>query len=73
MPVAPIRRRKLSEEVAERIEALIAGGTYPRGTLLPPERELMQLFGIGRPSIREALFALSRMGLVTISSGERAR
>ena len=73
MPVAPIRRRKLSEEVAERIEAMIAEGTYPRGTLLPPERELMQLFGIGRPSIREALFALSRMGLVIISSGERAR
>jgi len=52
---------------------MIAEGTYPRGTLLPPERELMRLFGIERPSIREALFALNRMGLVTISSGERVR
>ncbi len=71
--VAPIRRRKLSEEAAQRIEAMIAEGTFPSGTLLPPERELMQLFQIGRPSIREALYALSRMGLVAISSGERAR
>lgn len=71
--IKPIRRRKLSEEVAQRIEAMIAEGTFPPGTLLPPERELMHLFEIGRPSIREALFALSRMGLVAISSGERAR
>jgi DNA-binding FadR family transcriptional regulator len=71
--VAPIRRRKLSDEVAERIDAMISDGTFPRGTLLPPERELMRLFQIGRPSIREALYALSRMGLVAINSGERAR
>jgi len=68
-----IRRPKLSDQVALRIEALMVDGSFPPGSLLPPERELMQLFGIGRPSIREALFALNRMGLVAISSGERAR
>ena len=68
----PIRRKRLWEEVAERLEGMIAAGIYPRGTLLPSERELMRLFGTGRPSIREALFALARMGLVEISTGERA-
>ena len=33
----------------------------------------MQMFGVGRPAVREALFAMQRMGLVAINSGERAR
>jgi DNA-binding FadR family transcriptional regulator len=33
----------------------------------------MSAFGVGRPSIRDALSALARKGLVKISSGERTR
>lgn len=33
----------------------------------------MEAFHIGRTSVREALFALQRMGLVAITSGERAK
>jgi GntR family transcriptional regulator, sialic acid-inducible nan operon repressor len=69
----PIRRRKLSEEAALRLEAMIREGTFPKGTMLPPERELMKIFGVGRASIREALFALNRMGLVRLRNGERPR
>jgi GntR family transcriptional regulator, sialic acid-inducible nan operon repressor len=69
----PIRRRKLSEEAALRLETMIRDGTFPQGTMLPPERELMKVFGVGRASIREALYALNRMGLVQIRSGERPR
>ena len=67
----PIRRRKLSEEAALRLEAMIRDGTFPSGSLLPPERELMKVFGVGRASIREALYALNRMGLVLLRNGER--
>jgi DNA-binding FadR family transcriptional regulator len=67
----PIRRRKISEEAALRLEAMIRDGTFPEGTLLPPERELMKMFGVGRASIREALYALGRMGLVQVRTGER--
>ncbi|HXQ40314.1 MAG TPA: transcriptional regulator NanR [Candidatus Udaeobacter sp.] len=67
----PIRRRKLSEEAALRLEAMIRDGTFPEGALLPPERELMKMFGVGRASIREALYALGRMGLVQVRTGER--
>jgi DNA-binding FadR family transcriptional regulator len=69
----PIPRRKLSEEAALRLEAMIHEGVFPKGTMLPPERELMKIFGVGRASIREALFALNRMGLVRLRNGERAR
>jgi GntR family transcriptional regulator, sialic acid-inducible nan operon repressor len=72
-PVRPIRRGKLSDQVVQRIEQMIVDGSLPKGTLLPPERELMRLFGVGRPSVREALFALGRMGMVALTSGERAR
>ncbi|MBV8768429.1 MAG: transcriptional regulator NanR [Hyphomicrobiales bacterium] len=67
----PIRRRKISEEAVLRLEAMIRDGTFPEGTLLPPERELMKMFGVGRASIREALYALGRMGLVQVRTGER--
>jgi len=65
----PIRRRKLSEEAVLRLEAMIRDGTFPSGSLLPPERELMKVFGVGRASIREALYALNRMGLVLLRNG----
>jgi len=69
----PIRRRKLYEEVVERLETAINEGHFAPGDALPAERELMEAYGVGRTSIREALFALQRMGLIVISNGERAR
>jgi DNA-binding FadR family transcriptional regulator len=39
--------------------------------MLPSERDLMSLFGVGRTSIREALFALQRKGIVTAQPGAR--
>jgi GntR family transcriptional repressor for pyruvate dehydrogenase complex len=52
---------------------MIREGELTEADRLPSERELMQHFGVGRPSIREALLHLSKMGLVEIRSGERAR
>ena len=69
----PIRRRKLYEDVALRIEEMIREGRYAPGDQLPAEREIMEELGVGRSAVREAMLALQRMGLVTVSSGERAR
>lgn len=71
--LGPVRKRKLSDQIVERLEAAIRNGTYKPGATLPPERELMALFGVGRPSVREALFALQKLGLVQLGSGERPR
>lgn len=70
---AKVKRRKVSSEVSERIEKMIVSGNLSLGESLPSERELTELLGVGRTSVREALFALSRKGLVTISPGERPR
>lgn len=72
-PMEPIRRRKLSHEVLDRLLARIHSGEFPVGRLLPSERILMERFSVGRPAIREALQALERMRLVSIVHGEGAR
>ena len=68
-----IRRRKLYEEIAERVEERIRNDEIAPGGRLPSERQLMREFGVGRPAVREAVFHLNRMGLIELRSGERAK
>lgn len=69
----PIQRRKLYQEVLDRLMQRIRAGDIPPGAQLPSERELMEAYGVGRPAVREALQALERSGIVEIAHGERAR
>ncbi|HEV7261173.1 MAG TPA: transcriptional regulator NanR [Bosea sp. (in: a-proteobacteria)] len=73
MSTEPIPRRKLYQEVLDRLMTRINAGEFTPGEQLPSERELMDAYGVGRPAIREALQQLERSGIVTISHGERAR
>lgn len=73
MQTERIVRRKLSDEVLERLLRLISEGDLKTGDAMPSERDLMERFGVGRPAIREAMQSLASMGLVSISHGERAR
>jgi DNA-binding FadR family transcriptional regulator len=68
---APVERSRLYEEVLERLQTLIVSGRLQPGYRLPPERELMGRFGVGRPSVREAIFALQRRGMLSASAGVR--
>lgn len=69
----PVQKRKLYEEVLDRLITAISTAEFPPGSQLPSERELMNMIGVGRPSIREAMLSLQQMGLIKISHGERAR
>jgi GntR family transcriptional regulator, sialic acid-inducible nan operon repressor len=68
-----IAKRRLSDEVFERLKHMIVEGERQPGSFMPSERELMVRFGVGRPAVREAMQQLASMGLVEISHGERAR
>lgn len=68
-----IFRRKISDEVLDRLLTLVERGEIAPGDALPSERELMQRFGVGRPAIREALQAMAALGLIRIQQGERSR
>ena len=69
----PIQKRKLADDVRERLLDMIETGELRPGDALPSEREMMDGFGVGRPAIREAMQALERAGLIQIRHGERAR
>jgi DNA-binding FadR family transcriptional regulator len=56
----PIRRRKLYEEVALRIEAMIRDRGYAPGDRLPSEKEIMVELGVGRSAVREAMLSLQK-------------
>ncbi|MBS7664448.1 transcriptional regulator NanR [Pseudomonas lalucatii] len=68
-----IVRRKLSDDVFDRLYEKIRLGEYGPGDTLPSERELMDELGVGRPAIREAMQSLERTGLVSISHGQRPK
>ena len=56
-------------DVARQMTSLIAGGTFPPGSRLPPERQLAESLGVGRSAVREALAALEILGLVSVRPG----
>ena len=62
-------RRVIGQQVVTRILELIRTGSLRAGDRLPPERELIEIFGISRPSLREALRALSLLGVVKALHG----
>ena len=68
-----MKQQKLYEQVEQVLSDEIAEGIYKPGDPLPAERELMERFEVGRPSIREALFSLSKRGLIEMGSGRRPR
>lgn len=71
--ITPIARPKLYEVIAARLEVAIREGHLKPGDSLPSERDLMQSFETGRPSVREAFLFLEKKGLIETESGRRAR
>jgi GntR family transcriptional repressor for pyruvate dehydrogenase complex len=69
MPFEPIKPKKVSSQIADQIRASILAGEFVPGSKLPPERELAELFGVSRPSVREALNMLSASGMITSYQG----
>lgn len=69
MTFKPIKPQKMSAQIAEQIRTSILTAEFSPGEKLPPERELSELFGVSRPSVREALNILSAAGLVESHQG----
>jgi GntR family transcriptional repressor for pyruvate dehydrogenase complex len=65
----PVVRQSLSDRLVRRIRALIQGGEYKEGDRLPPIMEMARRFGVGHPTVREALKTLEAMGVIEIRHG----
>src|SRR5688572_27123761 len=70
-PLSPVRRVRSFDDVVTHVRDGILDGTVAPGERLPSERELCELFGVSRPTVREALRALEAVGLVEIRLGTR--
>ena len=53
--------------ILDDMKAKILRGEYPVGSKLPSERELSEYYNVSRIPVREALKALSDMGILEIS------
>ena len=65
----PVLKQSLSDKLAHRIRGMIQKGDYKQGDRLPPIMEMARRFGVGHPTIREALKKLETMGVVEIRHG----
>jgi GntR family transcriptional regulator, transcriptional repressor for pyruvate dehydrogenase complex len=65
----PVVKQSLSDRLARRIRGLIQTGDYQPGDRLPAIMEMARRFGVGHPTVREALKKLETMGFVEIRHG----
>jgi len=61
--------RKVYQVIADRLRERIRQGDFKAGSRLPAERDLVQILGVSRPSLREALIALEIDGSIEIKMG----
>jgi GntR family transcriptional repressor for pyruvate dehydrogenase complex len=64
-----VRGHHAFEGCVEQLATAIRLGVYPRGTTLPAERDLAELLGVSRATLREAMAALRQAGLVETTRG----
>src|SRR5215471_14484563 len=65
----PVLRQSLADRLARRIRGMIQNGSYREGDRLPPIMEMARQFGVGHPTVREALKKLETVGVVEIRHG----
>lgn len=67
--LAPIQKQSLSDNLAQRIKQFIIHHNYKVDDRLPTTAELAKRFGVGQPTIREALKKLETVGVVKVKHG----
>jgi GntR family transcriptional repressor for pyruvate dehydrogenase complex len=66
------RRMKVSDQVIEDLRTAIVSGGLPPGSKLPNERDLATEMGVSQPTVREAVRALTTLGLIEVRHGSGA-
>lgn len=60
---------KETRRVSDALRRRIIGLKYPKGTRLPPQRELAKEFGVSRDTVQRALLELIQEGLIRSTRG----
>ena len=67
--IRPISKTGASDLLVEQILGFVKAGRLKPGDKLPSERDLAERFEVSRPTVREAMRALSVLGIVEIRHG----
>lgn len=65
-----IARVSLVDAVVDRLRDDIRAGNLPIGSRIPTEAKLVEMFGVSRPSVREAVRSLVQLGLLDTRQGD---
>jgi DNA-binding FadR family transcriptional regulator len=65
--------KRLYNQIARRITAMIDEGKFPPGSRLPGERDLAVQLGVSRVTVREAQIALQAQGRIEVRTGSGAK
>lgn len=68
-----LKNRTKKEILSDKLTDMILTGLLRDGDELPSERELAQLFGVSRETVRGGLSQLTAHGLISVSHGSKTR
>jgi len=63
------RTSTITEKIISQIRTAILAGKLKPGDILPPEKQLVEQFGVSKQTLRESLRALEHMGLIDVRKG----
>ncbi len=69
MPLQPVTRRSVPDEVFDQVLSEVVDGGLEVGEALPSERRLAEVLGVSRPAVREALQRMAQTRLLDVRHG----
>ncbi|ABL79561.1 transcriptional regulator, GntR family [Nocardioides sp. JS614] len=69
MPLQPVNRRSVPDEVFDQVLSEVVDGGIGAGEALPSERRLAEVLGVSRPAVREALQRMAQTRLLDVRHG----
>jgi DNA-binding FadR family transcriptional regulator len=66
---SPVPRAHVADHVFAELARDVLTGALPHGEALPPERVLVDRFGVSRVLVRQAVHRLAELGLVRVKQG----
>ena len=63
------RTSTITKKIIDQIRTAILEGKLKPGDILPPEKELVEQFGVSKQTLRESLRALEHLGLIDVRKG----
>ena len=58
------------KKIVTQIQNMIMNGELKKGDRLPPERQLAEMLGVGRPALKQAISALEVLGIIRSRQGD---